>query len=198
MNAITGLEFRVLQGEDFVRIDRIDPASLVDAWVARPRLSCCSFQGGLFVDIDDKPWSDDGCVDEFPMTLFWFHGIAALDAGATTFGEWTDGPGTLRSRFGYGPWEESNLALRREGDGLAMVDVHHSGSVSMRRVVVDYTDFVRRVRDVAAPFASLLRACRRVAMERLDPNDEKRKKILDNVLDDRSLEVVDRVAALSL
>ncbi|KER09085.1 MAG: hypothetical protein HY22_13770 [[Candidatus Thermochlorobacteriaceae] bacterium GBChlB] len=39
--------------------------SVVDSYLRLNHLTCCSFQGGFFIDIDGKPWSDESTVDEF-------------------------------------------------------------------------------------------------------------------------------------
>jgi hypothetical protein len=186
MQTITRFELRFLRTGEWIRSDDVDAASLVQAWLAVPQLGCCSFQGGLFIDIDGEPWSDDSTVDEFQMTLFWFHAIAELDRGASSFGP------------GFGPWEESSLTLVRAGERLDLADIDRSGYVCMRPVVVSYSEFASRLASVAIPFASLLRDCRRFATEHLAADDEKRKTIIENVLDEETLEAVDMVAMRSV
>ena len=141
MNHIARFELRVLASDKFVPVDAHEaaPAALLEGWLANERLSCCSIQAGIFIDIDGVPWSDEGTVDEVWMTRFWFAGIVALHEGATSFGAWQAGPNGTGSRECVGPWEESNLCLTRSSpndDMVEMVDEHSPGNISMRPVRV--------------------------------------------------------------
>lgn len=145
-DTITLVEARVRLAERWVTIT--EPRALaercLDGWRVDPRLRCCSFQGGFFIDVNGQPWSDDGTLDEFPMTMCWFEALAALMEGASTFGP------------AYGPWEESRLTWTRDGDLLWMEDIHYSGGVSMRLVGVAFSEFVERFLPAARVFTDFL------------------------------------------
>ncbi|MFT3764243.1 MAG: hypothetical protein QM820_01785 [Minicystis sp.] len=145
MNRVTRLEFGLLAGGAWRPLDEVTGRApeLVSSWLAEDRLSCCSFQGGFFIDIDGEPWSDDGTVDEYWMTVSWFAALAALLGGEETFGPTS------------GPWEESQLVWRREGDDVVMEDIHHSGSVAMKKVRVPLRPLAERVAAEGRRFLTL-------------------------------------------
>lgn len=189
--SISRFDFRVRVAEAYTPLAQLSAEQLVQAWVADPKLRCCSFIAGPFIDIDGVPWSDEGTIDELWMTMFWFQGILALHEGATVFGAWRDGV-----RETVGPWEESRLVLTRDAENLEMADIHLSGAITMRPVVVDFRELARHFGAVAAPFAALMRSCRTVVEELKEPRLA-RTTILENLLEEKSLSVLDRVTALA-
>ena len=140
------IELRILLDGAWVVADGwVDrPEDLLERYLSDAHLRCCAMQGGFFIDIDGKPWSDDGTVDEFWMTLGFLravdaivHGVPAIDCAP-------------------GPWEESHLTLARDGDLLVMQDIHHSGAISMPRVAVDFRTFVLTLAPEAQKLCDLL------------------------------------------
>jgi len=77
---ITRVDLRLLKSGQWIPIaaPETDPAAMFEAYLAIPALSCCSMQGGFFIDVDSRPWSDEGTVDELRMTMVWFRAMAAL------------------------------------------------------------------------------------------------------------------------
>jgi hypothetical protein len=188
---ITRFEFRFRFGPDDWRLlDELEPATLLDQWLAESRLTCCSMQGGFFIDIDGQVWSDDSTVDELWMTMAWFRALGALAGGAESYGP------TL------GPWEESRLTWRRNGARVTMVDIHHSGIVAMAEVTVELGDLGRHVAGVGARFAAFARELKRLVAARLADAAEPlrdRLTLIDEHLPgenpDHGLPIVDRLAA---
>jgi hypothetical protein len=128
--------------------------ALLDRYLDDAHLSCCSMQGGFFIDIDGTPWSDDSTVDEFWMTMGFLRGVDAIVQGGS------------RVECSPGPWEESCLTLRREGTILVMEDIDYSGRVSMPRISVDLRAFVCDLCSEAQTFCRLLEDLTRAASER--------------------------------
>lgn len=112
-------------------LDDVD--TLLDAYLAEERLSCCSVQGGFFVDVDGVPWSNDGTVDEPHMTNAWFHALRELLSGAAHAGP------------GIGPWEQSMLTFERRGSIVVMEDAIAGRAPAMRRVKVPFVPFFLEV-----------------------------------------------------
>ena len=95
---------------------------LLDHYLARERLTCCSFQGGLALEVDGEAWSG---IDEFHMSANWLRVLAEIARG--------------EARASTYVWEESNLQLERDGEMLALTD---NGSP---RVTVDLRPFAARI-----------------------------------------------------
>lgn len=133
-------------------LDEVEP--LLDAYLAEERLSCCSIQGGFFVDVDGVPWSDEGTVDEPHMTNVWFHMLRELLAGATHTG-------------GMGPWEQSQLVVERRGATIVMVDGPTTkGSPAMRRVELDFVSFFLAIVEGGRGFRALSAKLREAVAKR--------------------------------
>lgn len=136
MSTLT-VTFKLLRNEQWVPLADClaDVPGMVQDYLQIPGLHCCDIQGGFFIDIDGVAWSDDGTVDEFPMTLTWFPALERLWAGSPQERVW--------------PWEESQLTLTRRGAWLEMADIHPtSGHVAMPKVVVPFAEFtVQLVRE---------------------------------------------------
>ncbi|NNB90102.1 hypothetical protein HJC10_31285 [Corallococcus exiguus] len=124
-------EFRVLIGPDWVPLPFLEglEAEAVDMYLRRPSVTCCSFQGGFFIDVGGHPFSDDGSVDEFWMTWSWFFALKALLDGA--------------AETGANPWEESHMRLWRQGDVLSMEDRSASEKPLSPRVEVAFLPFAQ-------------------------------------------------------
>jgi len=130
------VDFKIIVGhedDDWISVDDLLGLSedLVDYYLSVDDLHCCGFQGGFFIDIDGKPWSDEGTVDEFWMTTTW---IRALQ-------EVLDGKEIAKAH----PWEESNLTLYRKGDELELEDVHFSGRTAMPKIRVPLSEFAGQI-----------------------------------------------------
>jgi hypothetical protein len=138
-------------------------ALVVDAYLATPHLTCCSFQLGFHVDVDGVPWSDEGTLDEPRMTWSWVRALTELCGGA----------GAAHAV----PWEESSLTLVREGDVVTMEDVHGSGRVSMRRVAVSLRELSTRMHGELAAMAVAIRAVRTEASARIAAGAGEREKL---------------------
>ncbi|RKH35882.1 hypothetical protein D7Y13_00755 [Corallococcus praedator] len=56
------VEFRVLIGPDWAPLSFLEglEADAVDMYFRHPSVTCCSFQGGFFIDVGGRPFSDDG------------------------------------------------------------------------------------------------------------------------------------------
>ncbi len=115
---------------------------VVDSYLRLNHLTCCSFQGGFFIDIDGKPWSDESTVDEFHMTMTWLHALTHLFEGAP--------------QAKAAPWEESGMTLTRIGDELELQDVHYSGAIVLPKVRVPMNEFARLMYAESAKFANLV------------------------------------------
>jgi len=130
------VDFKIFAGnedDDWFSVDQLlgESKYLVDYYLSIENLHCCNFQGGFFIDIDGKPWSDEGTVDEFWMTVTW---VGALK-------EIWDGKEIAKAY----PWEESNLTLKRIGDELELEDVHLSGPIAMPKVRVPLFEFAGQI-----------------------------------------------------
>lgn len=95
---------------------------LLDHWLGQERLTCCSFQGGLALEIEDEPWSG---IDELSMTANWLRALAQIAGGEASASTYV--------------WEESHLRIERDGELLAMED---SG---FPRVTVPARPFAARI-----------------------------------------------------
>jgi len=131
------IEFKILLGDDdrdddWVALDQLigNSAYIVDFFADAERKHS-DFQGGFFIDVDGKPWSDDGAVDEIRMTRTWFDALKKILNG--------------RETAEAHPWEESRLTLKRGGDALEMEDIHYSGRVSLPRVTVPFYEFTAQM-----------------------------------------------------
>lgn len=153
-NRFTSAELRFLVGGAWLPAADLDPATLLDGWLAADHLRCCTFQGGLFLDVDGDAWSDAGTVDELWMTTAWFRAADALGAGAEGFGPTA------------GPWEESQLVWRRDGDHVVLEDLHPTGNVSMRPIRVPLDHLLGTVGALRARFWELVEGARALAAER--------------------------------
>ncbi|WP_043321462.1 hypothetical protein [Corallococcus coralloides] len=124
-------EFRVLIGPDWVPLPFLEglEAEAVDMYLRRAPVTCCSFQGGFFIDVGGQPFSDDGSVDELWMTWSWFFALKALLDGA--------------AETGVHPWEESHMRLWRQGDVLSMEDRSASEKPITPRVEVAFLHFAQ-------------------------------------------------------
>lgn len=124
-------EFRVLVGPDWVPLAFLEglEAEAVDMYLRRPVVNCCAFQGGFFIDVEGRPFSDDGSVDEFWMTWSWFFGLKALLDGA--------------EEAGVHPWEESHMRLWRHGEVLSMEDRSALDEPMTPRVEVAFLPFAQ-------------------------------------------------------
>jgi len=86
-------------------LDNLEP--LIDSYLNLDNPSCCEFQGGFFIEIDGNPWNDEGYVDEFRMTHNWFWALNKL----------------LENDIArFSPWEESEMYLERNADGVLIKD----------------------------------------------------------------------------
>ncbi|NOK15882.1 hypothetical protein [Corallococcus carmarthensis] len=124
-------EFRVLIGPDWVPLESLEgrEAEAVDMYLRHPSVTCCSFQGGFFIDVGGHPFTDDGSVDEFWMTWSWFVALKALLDGA--------------EETGAHPWEESHMRLWRQGEVLSMEDRSASDQPLTPRVEVMFLPFAQ-------------------------------------------------------
>jgi len=183
LDQVTKVELRLLRDEQWLLIDTPDtsPRAMLDAYLDGAHLSCSAMQGGLFIDVDGEPWSDDGTVDEFRMTRIWFDAMHALVRGADSFGP------------GFGPWEQSRLAWTRDGDLVTMVD--GGASTMMWSVTVDLPSLALDVADRGRAFATWTREIRRLNRDALaNPRTAERAAIIDtNLLADRDLALVDEL-----
>jgi hypothetical protein len=150
-------------GEVWVPLERClaDLDGVLDANLA----DCCAFQGGFFIVIDGRPWSTDGTVDGFGMTVTWFSALRQLWSGSAQARVWA--------------WEESRLTLTRQGDELEMEDIHHSGAVAMPRVRVPFAPFSAAIVREGRPFARLVKGLQATIAQRLqaDPAPEVERKL---------------------
>ncbi|MCP3063850.1 hypothetical protein LXT21_34250 [Myxococcus sp. K38C18041901] len=113
----------------------------LDEVLQQPRVSCCSFVGGFFIDVGGVAFSDEDSVDEFWMTWSWFFALDTLLDGA--------------DEAQAGPWEESALRLWRLGDVLAMEDRSASGAPTTPRVQVALHPFARSLARQGLEFLAL-------------------------------------------
>lgn len=146
------MDFRILVGDKNRQWVSIGPLlgnapALVDGYLRVENLRSSHFQGGFFIDVDGQPWSDDGTVDVFWLTMTWFHALKEILAG--------------RYLAKASPWEESNLTLTRIGDELALEDVHFSGHISMPRVQVSLFEFAEKMIREGTKFSTLVNEIKR-------------------------------------
>lgn len=186
MNSVTGVEARWLLpcGDDREWVLARDllgaEDQLVDAYLTRTRLSCCAIQMGFFIDVDGNRWSDDGTVDEPWMTMTLLEALGDLlasDVAAAT----------------ACPWEESSMRLERRGERLVMVDVHHSGNVSLPRVEVPFRAFLAEMHREGEVLVAVARGLRReLVRRRAEGADERALRhfevIEENVASERHIE----------
>lgn len=140
------IDFRVLIGEeDFFPLSHVSPSDLLAHYTSLSQVTCCQILGGFAVRVDDQPWNEDD-LDEIRMATTWVDAVLAVLRGAQIARVWA--------------WEESAMTLVRRGDALELSDVHGSGLVVSRRIVVPLSDFARALaavaREVGAFFDGLL------------------------------------------
>lgn len=154
VNVVTRCElmWRVPSGQSFTWVGARslagDEARLVEGYLALEEFSCCSVQAGFFIDVDGRPWSDEGTVDEIWMTMCWFLALGSLLRGEASYGP------------SVGPWEESRLTWQRHGDNVVMEDVHHGGTVCMPKVEVSLADLARRIHSEGVVLSQMVRDIR--------------------------------------
>lgn len=157
------LIFQVACGEVWVPLERClaDLDGVLDANLA----DCCAFQGGFFIAIDGQPWSTDGTVDDFGMTVTWFAALRHLWSGKAQARVWA--------------WEESRLTLTRQSDELEMEDIHHSGAVALPKVRVPFAPFSVAIVREGQLFARLVEGLRTTIAQRLQagPPPEVERKL---------------------
>ncbi|WP_426745175.1 hypothetical protein VZQ01_27950 [Myxococcus faecalis] len=113
----------------------------LDDVLRRPRVSCCSFVGGFFIDVGGVAFSDEDSVDELWMTWSWFFALDKL----------LDGADEARTA----PWEESAMKLWRHGDTLVLEDRSASGTPITPRVEVELRPFSRSLARQGLEFLAL-------------------------------------------
>jgi hypothetical protein len=145
VNTITRCELHWMMRHAWLPARELTPGAIIEDYLAQDRLRCCSFQLGFYIDLDHEVWSDDGTCDEPWMTMVWFRALDALLDGATRFGP------------NCGPWEESQLTWERRGASLHMQDIHHTGAVSMRPVVVAFDDLAAQITREGERMAEIVR-----------------------------------------
>ena len=146
------IDFKIRSADrdhSWISVDQLNGKSSawVDGYLRVENLHCCDFQGGFFIDVDGQPWSDDGTVDEFWMTVTWFTALKEILAGKS-----------IAKAY---PWEESNLTLTRAGDELTLEDVHSSGQVAMPKIDVSLFEFVEGILREGEKFSALVNEIRR-------------------------------------
>lgn len=180
---ITNIELRLRREEQWLPIDTPEtaPQAMFDAYLRARRLSCCTLQGGFFIDVGNRTWSDDSTSDEFHMTQIWFEAMTALLRGDDSFGP------------GYGPWEESSLTWSRVGDDVTMVDSR--GGDMMWSVTVDLPSLALHVADRGRAFARWSRETRTLARTALTtPTTAEAAAIVEaNLPTDRDLATIDQL-----
>ena len=128
---------------------------LIQHWLDGERLTCCDFQGGFEIDVDGKFWND-GCVDEFWMTMSWFYALEAFLNGET--------------EREISVWEESRLVLKRDGDALTMYEVRHLPD-TCQPVTVSFRELAAQMCSEGRVFAAWVRSLHDEVARRL-PNSE--------------------------
>lgn len=111
------------RGYEQVQVKTLSPQRLYQAYLAQPKLSCCSFQGGYGLLVAGQPWNaeierekTEYCLDELWMTLSWLEGLKRILAGEN------------QVRIPY--WEESQAQLKRHSaTQIEIIDRHASGQV---------------------------------------------------------------------
>lgn len=115
---------------------------LLDGYLRRPSLTCCSFIGGFRIDVDGSWWNDGG-IDEFWMSATWPTALAdVLEQGE---GGAAGGPA----------WEESTLMLTHRGVRLWLDD---AAARTWPPVDVALRPFAESVLREAKLFQRLMRA----------------------------------------
>jgi hypothetical protein len=193
--ALYGLPEVVIADHDFgwlpVQAAGQYTTAFIDDWLARPRLTCCDFQGGLLLDIDGVRWNGTG-FDEFWMTVSWYWALTQLWHGAT--------------EAQAHPWEEGHLILQRAGDRLTMFETRHTPDFCYP-VTVDWADGVQQVAAHGQVYAQWARGVR-ASVEQRFPTiplpthidaaftlDEKAAKILQEI-NLRDIEAIEAFVAL--
>jgi hypothetical protein len=123
------------RGYQQVQVEHLSPQSLYQAYLAQPKLSCCSFQGGYGIVHSGQPWNAEishsqieYCLDEFWMSLSWLAGLRRILEGEPLVG------------IPY--WEESQAQLKRISvTQLEIVDRHASGQMLYPPIEADLGAF---------------------------------------------------------
>jgi len=118
---------------------------IVKNYLANPSLSCCSFQGGFVIWVDEQCWNDY-CIDEFSMTMHWYGAYEKLlregeQAKTTT---WV--------------WEESSLNLQRAENSLLMYEERSSLFNSWLPVTVNFWEVGRQLVSEGRYYVSYIQA----------------------------------------
>lgn len=129
--------------------------TLIADWLQNERLTCCDFQGGFLIDVENRRWND-GCVDEFWMTVSWFAALHRL----------LDGEPTATAVV----WEEGQLHLERSGDTLTMYETRWTADFCSP-VTVSFADFTQQIAREGLHFAAWVRALH-AELTANHPNDE--------------------------
>ncbi len=81
-------------------------------WImSRDRVTCCSCQGGFDIWVDGESWNHS-CVDEWWMTMTWFHGLEHLLGGGSHF--------EVTGRTAL--WEQAETVFLRRKERLILWD----------------------------------------------------------------------------
>jgi hypothetical protein len=123
------------RGYQQVQVEHLSPQSLIQAYLAQPKLSSCSFQGGYGILLSGQPWNAEMihgkveyCLDELWMTLSWLAGLKRILAG--------------ESQVHIPYWEESQAQIKRiSASQVEMIDRHASGQKLYPPFQVELSDF---------------------------------------------------------
>jgi hypothetical protein len=110
---------------------------VLDTYLSQERLSCCSMQGGYFMELDGASLVDGSAVDEFRMTMTWFPALANLCRDSRREQVWA--------------WEESGMTLTRDGTWLDLEDK------CLPRMRVPFVAFTEEALREAQHFAEFVR-----------------------------------------
>jgi hypothetical protein len=118
---------------------------IVNNYLAKPSLTCCSFQGGFVIWVDEQCWNDY-TVDEFSMTMHWYLAYEELlkQGGQAKTTTWV--------------WEESSLNLQRAEDSLLMYEERYALFNSCLPVTVNFWEVGRQLVSEGRYYVSYIQA----------------------------------------
>jgi hypothetical protein len=120
-------------------------AELVQTYLAMRQPS---IKGGLFIDVDDGPWSTEDNIDDLCFGVVWWRALTELLQDATV-------------HKGYGPTYESVIKFERFDHDVVIEDVNMYGKQVMRAITVPLRELAEAVALEGPVFVALSRGIRR-------------------------------------
>jgi hypothetical protein len=102
-------------------------------------------RGGMFIDVDDGPWSTEENIDDLRFGVVWWRALTELLQGETL-------------HKGHGPTYESNIKFERIDDDVVIEDVNMYGKQVMRVITVPLRELAEAVALEGPVFVALSRA----------------------------------------